>query len=157
MSGILVIGYGNTLRGDDAAGVRAAELLGSRVDGLDVVIVTDLSLELAEPISHRDHVIFIDASAGGDSVSLRIIDGKTPPPAVTTHTSSPWALLEVSGKIYGRRPRRTILATIPGDTFDLGETLSERTTLLVEECVSTLQREILKLREGAGTEPDRSL
>jgi len=30
MSKVLVIGYGNTLRGDDAVGVRAAELIASR-------------------------------------------------------------------------------------------------------------------------------
>jgi hydrogenase maturation protease len=156
MSEILVIGYGNTLRGDDAAGVRAAELLRDRVDDVDVVLVTDLSLELAAPISHHDHVVFIDASAEGDSVRLRSIDAKTPPPALSTHTSSPWTLVEACRRIYGRTPRRTILATIPGETFDLGETLSNRTGQLVEECVSTLQAEILKLRERSAGETNGS-
>ena len=82
MHDILVIGYGNTLRGDDAAGVRAAEMLQSRMADLDVVTVTDLSIELAAPMAHHDQVIFIDASAGGDSVRLRTIDGTTPPPAI---------------------------------------------------------------------------
>jgi hydrogenase maturation protease len=155
MSEILVIGYGNTLRGDDAAGVRAAELLGNSVDDLDVIIATDLSLELAEPISTHDHVIFIDASAGGDSVRLRNIDAKTPPPAITTHANFPWTLLEASRTIYGRVPHRTILATIPGESFDLGEILSERTGHLVAECVNTLREEILKLRERSGADTDR--
>ena len=65
MSEILVIGYGNTLRGDDAAGIQAAELLGKRTDGIDVILVPDLSLELARPMSQCEHVIFVDACTGG--------------------------------------------------------------------------------------------
>lgn len=140
----------------DAAGVRAAELLRDRVDDVDVVLVTDLSVELAEPISRHDHVVFIDASAQGDSVRLRSTDAKTPPPTVSTYTSSPWTLVEACRTICGHTPLRAILATIPGETFDLGETLSDRTGHLVEERASMLQAEILKLRDRSASETDGS-
>jgi hydrogenase maturation protease len=156
MSEILVIGYGNTLRGDDAAGIRAAELLGKSIDDIDVILVPDLSLELARPMSQCEHVIFVDACADGSSVRLENLTPGSLPGTISTHTNSPWTLVEACRTIYGHIPRRTILATIPGERFDLSETLSDNTAVYVQECVTILQQEILKLRqppEGGSERP----
>jgi len=46
---VLVIGYGNTLRGDDGLGQRAAEALAQRAlpDGVEVLSCHQLTIELA--------------------------------------------------------------------------------------------------------------
>jgi hydrogenase maturation protease len=64
MTRALIIGYGCPLRGDDAFGWHAAhrllKLAGN--DSVQVLATHQLTPELAEPISHADLVIFIDAS-----------------------------------------------------------------------------------------------
>ncbi|MCK5571228.1 MAG: hypothetical protein KAJ12_00640 [Bacteroidetes bacterium] len=66
-------------------------------------------------------------------------------------------MLEACRTIYGHIPRRTILATIPGERFDLAETLSESTADHVQECVAILQQEILKLRQLSAGGSERPL
>ena len=48
----LVIGYGNTLRGDDAVGPRAAAAVhGGGLPGVDALAVAQLTPVLAEPLA----------------------------------------------------------------------------------------------------------
>jgi len=62
---ILIIGWGNPLRGDDGVGWRAAELLSGTLAGHDVAVRVSHQLmpELAEEISRSEFVVFIAASA----------------------------------------------------------------------------------------------
>src|SRR4029079_16715395 len=64
---LLIIGYGNRLRGDDAAGYLAAESLRTLLIAPDIEIlaVHQLTPELAEPIAVAGRVIFLDAAASG--------------------------------------------------------------------------------------------
>ncbi|MCA9265088.1 MAG: hydrogenase maturation protease, partial [Planctomycetales bacterium] len=64
---ILVIGLGNTLRGDDALGRLAAERLRQRVDPQRVAVIDLISPtpELAAEIAGADLVVFLDASIIG--------------------------------------------------------------------------------------------
>ncbi|MGB7620863.1 MAG: hydrogenase maturation protease, partial [Terriglobia bacterium] len=61
MSKILVIGYGNTLRGDDGAGPRVAEMIARRFPQVDSLVLHELQPELAEAVSGYEEVIFVDA------------------------------------------------------------------------------------------------
>ena len=58
----LVIGYGDSLRSDDGAGPRVAELL-SGLEGLTVLTRHQLVPELADDFRGRDVVVFVDAAA----------------------------------------------------------------------------------------------
>ena len=69
----LVIGYGNDLRSDDAAGVRAASLLAEHHREHRTIVVQQLTPELAADIAMADCVVFLDAyPAEKDSASLRV-------------------------------------------------------------------------------------
>ncbi len=61
MSRILVIGYGNPLRGDDGFGVYVAERLHHEGVGEQVTLMTRhlLAPELAEDLSEAEFVLFI--------------------------------------------------------------------------------------------------
>ena len=61
----LVIGYGNTLRGDDAVGQVVARALAGEaaIEGVEVIACHQLMPELAECIDAADLVVFIDAAA----------------------------------------------------------------------------------------------
>ena len=60
---VLVIGYGNTLRGDDGVGPRVVEAIGTLgLPGVRTLICPLLTPELADPISRAEKVIFVDAA-----------------------------------------------------------------------------------------------
>lgn len=124
MDNILIIGYGNPLRGDDGIGWHAAHLLESRYPTAQVRVCHQLTPELAEPISEAERVIFIDASAVGDVGTydlqpiLPIAEGTT-----LSHIVSPATLLTLTQGLYGTLPE-SLLVSVPGASFDYSETLS---------------------------------
>jgi hydrogenase maturation protease len=115
---VLVIGYGNPLRGDDGFGFRAAE----RIPG--ALAVHQLTPELMEPISRADRVLFLDAAAEGVPGEVRRRPVHPAPDARSfTHHSTPESLLAGALALYGRAPD-AILLTVTGADFSLSETLS---------------------------------
>ncbi|MEO1211217.1 MAG: hydrogenase maturation protease [Cyanobacteria bacterium J06638_20] len=126
----LVIGYGNTLRGDDGVGYQIAEaVLDWHIAGVHSLPCHQLTPELAADIAQAQQVVFVDAA----------IAPTTPPPeitleslhpdkdlAFTTHTATPSALLALTQWLYGTTPTAYQL-TIPAIAFDMGETLSPMT------------------------------
>ncbi len=124
---MLIIGYGNPLRGDDGFGYRAAE----RIPG--AIAVHQLTPELMDPISQADHVIFLDASAEGPPGEIRRrelvpVGGGRP----FTHHATPEALLAGALELYGRCPTATLIA-VAGAEFGLSESLSPEVREALEE------------------------
>lgn len=124
---ILVIGFGNPLRGDDGAGWYAAEQLAKVNDCDDVEILTrhQLTPELAEPISRAARIIFIDASANETSgkISCQWIKPEARTSTSFSHYCDPSSLLTIANQLYGRHPD-AVLLTIAGESFDHNENLS---------------------------------
>jgi hydrogenase maturation protease len=122
---VLVIGYGNSLRSDDAAGPRAAAAVGEwALPGVRAIAAPQLTPELAEPLAAARLVIFVDArrAAAGDPVRVQPIE----PGAVGAppgHAGSPHGLLALAQAVFGSRPRAW-LVTVPATDLALGEGLS---------------------------------
>jgi hydrogenase maturation protease len=135
MKRTLVIGYGNTLRGDDGAGIFAAERAARRFPGVDLLTVHDLQPELAETVSQYREVIFLDAAVQGSGVRADVIEPAADPLPSGSHSHSPGTLLSLCGFLYGRTPERSLLIGIPGQTFDFGEQLSPFAHEMVEQAV----------------------
>jgi len=113
----LVIGYGNSLRGDDGAGPFIARQLGA-----GAIACHQLTPELAEPISQAQCVIFVDAHAGVPAGQIDI-QPVQPGASAAIHRFDPETLLAWSQQLYGRAPE-AILVGIGAESFDLGEGLS---------------------------------
>src|SRR5208282_3340787 len=63
---LLVIGYGNTLRGDDGVGPRVAEAVDAlHLPGVRTLACQQLTPEHAAPVSLSKTVIFVDAIVNG--------------------------------------------------------------------------------------------
>ena len=135
MNETLVIGFGNTLRGDDGAGVCAAERAAGRFPVIDVLTVQELQPELAETISRYADVVFLDAAVEGSAIRTDLIGPATDSRPDGSHTHSPGTLLSLCRELYGRIPARSVLIAIPGQTFDFGEQLSPFTEKMVEQAV----------------------
>jgi hydrogenase maturation protease len=122
---ILIIGYGNTLRGDDGVGQHLArEAAAQGWPGVRSIAVTQLTPELAAEIARAELVIFVDAveRAGAQGVQAMEILAQTSSQAMTHHTT-PQGLLAMAQALYGACPR-AVLVSVPGVNFELSEGLS---------------------------------
>jgi len=122
----LVIGYGNTLRGDDAVGICVAERLAGCGRGLDVRMVAQLTPELSEAVAASERAIFIDARRDRldqDVLCEPIEENDEAPVPWLGHHGEPRALLALSRALYGRSPRAWMV-TIPAASFEPGKGLS---------------------------------
>jgi hydrogenase maturation protease len=125
---VVVVGYGNDLRGDDGIGPRvAAQVEALGWPGVRALVVTQLTPELAEVLAGARLVVFVDACVGPAREPVEV--GRGGPPerragGSLTHTGSPGALLALARELYGRAPE-TWWVTVAGEGFGLGEGLSE--------------------------------
>lgn len=122
---ILVIGYGNTLRGDDGVGPRVAE--GVAKWGLPTVRalgVHQLTPELAEPLAAADLAIFVDARVPQADATVRV-EPLAPAAhmAAISHSGDPRSLLGLARIAFGRSPRAWSI-TIPANATSIGTHLS---------------------------------
>jgi hydrogenase maturation protease len=145
MPRILIIGYGNPLRGDDAFGHMAAERLRESFTGPDIEIlaVHQLTPELTDPISRASRVIFLDAAATGEpgAVEQRPIGGDEDT-ARGTHHSTPGALLALAKVLHGGNPPG-VLITVAGLDFGIGNPLSRPVQIALEWVVSVRVPELI--------------
>jgi hydrogenase maturation protease len=136
----LILGYGNTLRGDDAAGRAAAERLQAiiRDPAVEVLSLHQLTPELMVNLSRADCAIFIDATTTGrPGRYVRVPLHPAPQCARFTHHATPEDLLSGARALYGRCPPAT-LYLIPGQSFDTPDKLSNPVLLAVGQLVSHL-------------------
>ena len=125
----IIIGYGNTLRGDDAVGVLAVEALEQEGMSPDIDLLTcqQLTHELAEELAFCDRVAFINASVPDENPPGTIRGIKLEPrvmdPGGITHGFDAPGLLALTTMLYGHSPE-AIVFTITAASFDLTESLS---------------------------------
>lgn len=138
---ILVIGYGNDLRGDDAAGQRAATQVDTwRLPGVEVRTLHQLTPELAEPLAGAHRVIFLDAHVAwsGPDVRVRRLH-PVAPTAHRAHTCDPQGLLALAQTAFGRSPEAWWI-TIPATDFSFGAPLSPLAERGLVDALAAIQR-----------------
>ena len=122
---ILLFGYGNLSRGDDALGPLLLEFVENNIDLTDIDLLTDFQLQIehALDLENRQIVLFIDASVASENA----FDFTELKPAkdnsYTTHAMSPSAVLAVYQSIKNQLPPPCFLLGIKGERFELGEGL----------------------------------
>jgi hydrogenase maturation protease len=123
---VLLFGYGNLSRGDDALGPLLLEYVESHCDMEALEILSDFQLQIehALDLENRSLVLFVDASvscAGAfDFATLEPARDKS----YTTHAMSPAAVLNVYQSIKNQMPPPCFLLSIKADKLELGEGLS---------------------------------
>lgn len=124
----LVIGYGNTLRGDDGLGYRVAEAVESwGMDNLEAYPCHQLTPDLAALLADQERVFFVDASLPQNPhsplVLTRLQITPMPTPTFTGHHSHPLDLLALTQQLYGHTPLAYTLL-LPTWAMGYGEDLS---------------------------------
>jgi hydrogenase maturation protease len=151
---ILVIGYGNDLRGDDAVGQRAAAQVDAwGMPGVEVRTLHQLTPELAEPLAAAGRAIFLDAHpvSSGSDVHIHYLRPATPTPRLA-HTCDPQGLLALAQTAFGRSPEAWWI-TIPATDFSFGAPLSPRAARGVADALATVRRLLAPSAPAAGAAP----
>jgi hydrogenase maturation protease len=119
--GLLIIGYGSSLRGDDDAGPQVARQLRRR--GFSAIETHQLTPELAQEISSARVALFVDADAAVEPGRIRV--GTVPDSSSSPfdHQVSPSSLVQLTRELYGRAPAALLLA-IGGACYEVGAGLS---------------------------------
>lgn len=136
---LLVIGYGNTLRGDDGVGPRVAEAVEAlHLPGVRTLACQQLSPEHADPISLADTVIFVDAAVDApNEVQFRQLEpGDTP--QLMAHAADPRTMLALSRDVFGHVPHAWWL-TIPVEKMEFSEDLTPAAQNGFAEAVKKIQ------------------
>jgi len=155
----LVIGYGNSLRGDDGVGPRVAEAVGQlRLPGVRTLICPLLTPELADPISRAAKVIFVDAEIVQGS-GFKVPGSGIPNPEPVTpnserlcwrklepndtsqlmaHAADPRTMLALARDVFGRVPEAWWL-TIPAVDLGFHEEFSDPVQRSFEDAVEMLR------------------
>jgi len=126
---ILVFGYGNLSRGDDAVGPLLLEYLEQHADLSRIELQTDFQLQIehALDLQERELVIFIDASVA----DIHAFAFKRLQPcqdkSYTSHAMSPASLLQVFQTVTGQTPPPSYLLSVKAELFELGAALSPST------------------------------
>jgi hydrogenase maturation protease len=127
MARVLILGYGNPLRGDDGVGWHAAEHLLERSVELHAEVTSchQLMPELAEPLSRAERAIFIDARIGQTPGTVEISEVAAGAPKCPTlsHRLDPATLVALAQGLYGKAPEAWIL-TVTGESFAYTDRLS---------------------------------
>jgi hydrogenase maturation protease len=133
---ILVIGYGNPLRGDDALGPHLVEKIAAlQLPMVRTKAVHQLLPELAAEIAKYACVIFIDAHRGPlpDGVLITSLE-PSGSPVNFSHRVDAEGLLALTQDLYGREPSALFIQVV-GENFEMHEGLSEAATMNAEEAL----------------------
>jgi hydrogenase maturation protease len=141
---MLIIGCGNAQRGDDAAGIMAANRL--RVLGVSAQICGGEPSELIEMWKAADEVIVIDAViTGAPPGSLHVWDGRSPlklgKSLGFTHGLGLAEAIELS-RTLGSLPGNIRVFGIEGRSFALGSEVSPSVAKGVELVIQEISREL---------------
>jgi len=139
---VLVFGYGNPSRGDDALGpefVRRLEALAPRAlaaGQLEVMTDFQLQVEHALDLKGRQKVFFVDACMGtGAGFELKPV-GPVKDVTFSSHLLSPQALLHTWVELEHCAPPEAWLYAIRGERFELGEPLSAQAAQNLEAALA---------------------
>jgi hydrogenase maturation protease len=123
---VLLFGYGNLSRGDDALGPLLLEYVESRCNLQEVEILSDFQLQIehALDLENRSLILFVDASVSCISAFDFAMLEPARDKSYTTHAMSPAAVLDVYQSIKKQTPPPCFLLSIKGEQFELGEGLS---------------------------------
>lgn len=122
---ILVFGYGNLSRGDDALGVLMLQYIEEHFPLKNIDLLTDFQLQIehALDLENRELIMFVDASIKSDVTFEFTRLQPVRDLSHTTHAMSPAAILDTYQTIKKQTPPPCFLLAIGAESFELGEDL----------------------------------
>jgi hydrogenase maturation protease len=146
---IRLIGYGNPARGDDGLGPACARALAElALDGLDVRVDYQLSVDHALWIADARRVVFVDASVQPGAAYRFEAVARLPVGQLASHALRPGDVLALAELLYGATPRAHVMAITGYDFGAVREGLSGRAAAHLADATDFLRGWItMSLRE----------
>ena len=122
---ILVFGWGNPSRGDDALGPLFVERIDAKnFPGVECLTDFQLQVEHALDLVGRQRVLFVDASlpAMAPFEISQLVPARDR--QISTHALSPEAVMQVYVELQCQEPPASTLLALHGVSFELGADLS---------------------------------
>ena len=148
MSDILVVGTGNSWRGDDSVGLEAANALRARLPEEVRVLATEAEQSsLLDEWEGCDTVLIVDAvhsDAPAGTIHRLDLNAETVPHAVlqgSTHHFSLGDTIELA-RALKRLPAKALFFGIEGERFAPGERLSPAVAAAVPAIVEEIAKEV---------------
>jgi len=159
--GVLVLGLGNVLLGDDGLGAAAVARIERDFHVPPAVLLEDggtLGLSLLGLIAEADHVILVDAvRADGPPGTLVRLDGADVNDAVrdrlSPHQVGVADLLEAA-RLIGRYPATVTLLGLVPDAIELAVARSNAVDANIDALVAAIAREVQSLGHEMVRDPD---
>jgi hydrogenase maturation protease len=139
----LMIGYGNSLRGDDGVGQVVARALSQwHLPNVKTLALHQLAPELADDLAQVGVVYFIDACMDTTLEQPRVTEIQSNDSTVNvSHFSSPQHLLALTKQLYSCEPR-VYLVEMPAESFELSEGLSAKAQKGVREVLECFRKSL---------------
>ncbi len=130
----LVVGVGNTLRGDDGVGPFVIDLLrATDPEDLDLLTVQSLLPELATRLPGHDAVVFVDADVRAREVMLRPLSAEG---RDGIHRLAPERVVRLARRLGFRGEAWT--CSLPVRTMDAGQQLSREAVIAAGRAATVL-------------------
>jgi hydrogenase maturation protease len=146
---VLVVGVGNAMRGDDAAGLEVVRRLRARepVPGVAVRTLEGEGIGLLDLWEGARAVVLVDSvRSGAVPGTVHRLDAAGEPLPGDLRTSSSTHAVGVAEAIelaraLGRLPRRLVLYGVEGERFDAGAALSSPVAAAIDAVVARVLQE----------------
>ena len=138
---LLILGYGNPGRGDDALGPELVESIQKDgLPGIECQHDMQLQVEYVTDLVDRELILFIDADASCVAPFHFSWISAEKDGSYTSHAMTPHAVLHAYRQVFGMDPPPAFLLRIRGYQFELGESLSEEATANLNAAISFTQK-----------------
>ncbi|HVT80686.1 MAG TPA: hydrogenase maturation protease [Phycisphaerae bacterium] len=154
---VLLVGYGNPMRSDDAVGPLVASRVAALFpDASFCRLITDQQLlpEHTDEVAAVRRVLFIDASVNlpAGEVQISPITGEACPEHHLTHHVAPQTLLWMSQQFFGRAPRAWLIEIGVAD-LSVGSRLSPAVAKAAAKLVRQLAYYLRLTRSSSPVQP----
>ena len=154
---MLIFTWGNPSRGDDAIGPRVYDLLQEKAyDQVELQTDFQLQVEHAVDLEGRERVLFVDASASGQSPFEFYQLHPESDNSYTTHALSPSSLLSVYTKVNASMPPPAFMLSVRGYSFELGDDVSAKADENITQALTFIES-LLKLDNTAAWQKECQL
>ena len=134
---VLIFGWGNPSRGDDALGPLFVDRIEAlALPGVECLTDFQLQVEHALDLQGRQRILFVDASVAAETPFTVTRIGPQKDASFTSHAMSPESVLQVYRDLQHDDPPPAWLLAIRGEKFELGEPVSAKAAVNLAAAVA---------------------
>lgn len=142
MKKTLVLGYGNSIRSDDGAGIAVAErIYEMKLPDVEVRCTQQLHVELIEDFSSYERVILVDASHEGPGVDIQKVTASEKEGISSSHHLGPEMIAGLAGRLFNKE-LNLYVCSVRGSHFDFGSRLTNAAAGRVKEAANEIRKMI---------------